>query len=80
MAKTEQFRARVSIDGHQVHLGYQGRVQDVTVASDMSVVPGQQITVSLPGTADQVGKLQSVRWDLTDGVMDLGTSQLSEVA
>ncbi|MDD7929695.1 hypothetical protein [Microbacterium thalli] len=34
---------------------------------------------SLPGTADQLGRLQSVHWQLAEGVMDLGASGITEV-
>jgi hypothetical protein len=57
----------------------QKRTQEVTVPSDFRVTPGQAIAISLPGTADQAGKLQSVRWQLTEGVMDLGASGIADV-
>lgn len=56
-----------------------GRTQEVTVASVMSATPGQEISISLPGTNDQLGQLQSVRWDLTEGLMDLRSAGLTEV-
>lgn len=57
----------------------QKRTQEVTIAADYRVTPGQEISISLPGTADQLGKLQRVRWQLTEGVMDLASSGLTEV-
>ncbi|MGN7968026.1 hypothetical protein [Microbacterium sp. 22296] len=56
-----------------------GRTQAVTVASDMTATPGEEISISLPGTLDQLGQLQAVRWNLTEGVMDLESSGLTEV-
>jgi len=56
-----------------------GRTQEVTVASVMDATPGQEISISLPGTNDQLGQLQSVRWDLTEGLMDLRSAGLTEV-
>lgn len=57
----------------------QKRTQEVTVPSDYRVTPGQEISISLPGTVDQLGRLQSVHWQLAEGVMDLGASGITEV-
>lgn len=56
-----------------------GRTQAVTVNSMMGVTPAQEISISLPGTNDQLGQLQAVAWDLTEGLMDLESSGLTEV-
>ncbi|AZS40043.1 hypothetical protein CVS54_01365 [Microbacterium oxydans] len=55
-----------------------GRVQDVTVATDYSVRPGMEIQIDLPGTYAQLGTLTRVRWELTNGLMSLGSAGLRE--
>lgn len=57
----------------------QGRTQDVTVLSDLSVTPGQEISITLPGTENQLGTLQSAQWDLSEGTMRLESTGLKEV-
>lgn len=51
----------------------QGRVQDVTCLPDWAATPGMGAAISLPGTTDQLGTVQSVEWDLATGLMRLGT-------
>lgn len=55
-----------------------GRVQDVTVATDYTVRPGQEVQIDLPGTAPQLGTLNSVQWELTNGLMSIGSAGLRE--
>lgn len=56
----------------------QGRTQAVTTGSDFTVTPGQEVAISLPGTYDQLGTLQSVTWNLADGTQDIGSIGLVE--
>ncbi|PVE76098.1 hypothetical protein [Microbacterium testaceum] len=57
----------------------QGRTQDVTILSDLSVTPGQEISITLPGTENQLGTLQSAQFDLANGSMRLESTGLTEV-
>lgn len=55
-----------------------GRVQDVTVSTDYTVRPGQEIQVDLPGTSPQLGTVTRVQWELTSGLMSIGSAGLRE--
>lgn len=54
-----------------------GRTQDVTRLTDYSAAPGKAVTISLPGTVDQTGKLSQVIFDLSTGLMQLRTRGLT---
>jgi hypothetical protein len=45
----------------------------VTGATDLSVTPGQEVTVSVPRAPTQTGLVDGVSWDLNSGVMTLQT-------
>ncbi len=55
-----------------------GRVQDVTVATDYTVRPGQEVQIDLPGTFPQLGTVNRVQWELTNGLMSIGSAGLRE--
>lgn len=56
-----------------------GRVQDVTALADWGATPGMEASIALPATLEQVGTLTSVKWTLTDGLMQVGTRGLIDV-
>lgn len=56
-----------------------GRVQDVTSASDWAATPGMTVQITLPGAPETTGRLVSVRFNLDDGFMDIGTSGLVDI-
>lgn len=49
------------------------RQLSVTGANDLSVTPGQEVTVSVPRAPTQTGLVDGVSWDLNSGVMTLQT-------
>lgn len=53
-----------------------GRTQDVTCLTTYDATPGQDVTITLPGTLPQTGKVREVIFDLKTGLMDLGTRGL----
>ncbi|WP_157557412.1 hypothetical protein [Microbacterium sp. 1.5R] len=55
-----------------------GRVQDVTVETDYAVRPGQEVQIDLPGTSPQLGTINRVQWELTNGLMSIGSAGLRE--
>lgn len=55
-----------------------GRTQDVTVATDYSIRPGQEVQIDLPGTYPQLGTVNRIRWELTSGLMSIGSAGLRE--
>lgn len=55
-----------------------GRTQDVTCLTQYSATPGQDVTINLPGTLSQTGKIREVIFDLRTGLMDLGTRGLAD--
>lgn len=63
---------------HLSKISGQGRTQDVTTATDYSVRPGQEIQIDLPGTAAQLGTIVRARFELTNGLMQLGSAGLRE--
>lgn len=66
-------------DAHLRKLSGQGRVQTVTVGIDLTTQPGQEISISLPGTNDQVGRVSRVQWTLGDeALMTVESSGLIE--
>ncbi|RKS93717.1 hypothetical protein DEU37_1137 [Microbacterium sp. AG790] len=56
----------------------QGRTQEVTALSQYTATPGQDVTISLPETLPQTGKVREVVFDLRTGLMDLGTRGLTD--
>lgn len=56
----------------------QGRVQDVTTRTDYTVRPWQEVQIDLPGTFAQLGTLTRVQWELSTGLMSLGSAGLRE--
>jgi hypothetical protein len=58
----------------------QGRVQEVIALANWNATPAMEVSVSLPGTVDQIGRLQTVTWRLGDGLMDVGSTQLADAA
>ncbi|CAI9386091.1 hypothetical protein [Microbacterium sp. T2.11-28] len=58
----------------------QGRQQEVTaLAKYLATKPAMQVSISLPGTVDQLGQLEAVEWGLTDGLMNVKTRALTDV-
>lgn len=57
----------------------QGRLQEVTALVDWTVTPAMQASVSLPGTTDQVGQVEAVEWDITEGLMNVRTRALTDI-
>lgn len=63
---------------HLAKVQGQNRTQDVTVATDYTIRPGQEIQIDLPGTYAQLGTLTRVKWELITGLMSLGSAGLRE--
>lgn len=63
---------------HLVKVQGMGRVQDVTVKTDYTVRPGMEVQIDLPGTYAQLGTLTRVQWELTNGLMNVGSAGLRE--
>lgn len=57
----------------------QGRTQDVTALAVWAAQPGQEASISLPGTVEQIGRVASVEWELPAGLMRVGTTGLVDV-
>lgn len=55
-----------------------GRVQDVTVLAQLSATPAQDVTINLPGTLSQTGKVRTVTFGLRTGLMELRTRGLTD--
>ncbi len=55
-----------------------GRTQDVTAFTKYTATPGQDVTINLPGTLAQTGKVRQVIFDLRTGLMQLGTRGLTD--
>ncbi len=53
-----------------------GRVQDVTALVNFDATPAQDVTINLPGTLTQTGKVRRVVFGLKTGLMELGTRGL----
>lgn len=58
----------------------QGRTQNAVAIADHTAAPGMEARITLPGAADQVGRLQAVVLGLTDGFMELRTRGLTDTA
>lgn len=54
-----------------------GRVQDVTSLAQWSATPYMEASVSLPGTAEQIGRVQAVEFNAGDGTMRVVTRGLT---
>lgn len=63
---------------HLLKLTGQNRTQDVTVRTDYTVRPGQEVQIDLPGTFAQIGSVTRVNWELTNGLMSIGSAGLRE--
>lgn len=57
----------------------QGRRQDVTALMHTGASPWQEVSITLPGTTDQLGRIVSVSWDLAAGLMTLGSTGLRDL-
>lgn len=57
----------------------QGRTQEGVAIADYTATPGMEARYSLPGTLDQVGRLQAVTFGLTDGFMGIRARGLTDV-
>ncbi|WP_433586363.1 carbohydrate binding domain-containing protein [Microbacterium hydrocarbonoxydans] len=55
-----------------------GRVQEVTALVHFGATPTQDVTINLPGTLTQTGKVRRVTFGLSDGLMDVGTRGLTD--
>ena len=55
-----------------------GRAQEVTALVNFAASPTQGVTINLPGTLTQTGKVRRVSFGLSDGLMDLGTRGLTD--
>lgn len=53
-----------------------GRAQEVTALVDFRATPTNDVSIDLPGTVKQTGKVRRVTFGLSDGLMDLGTRGL----
>ena len=56
----------------------QGRTQSASMTGQPDATPGMEARLTLPGTRDQIGRLQRVRWDLVDGWMEVTARELTE--
>lgn len=56
----------------------QGRMQNVTALLDSRAAPGMELRVSLPGANAQIGRVQSVRFEVGGAVMDLTGRELTD--
>jgi hypothetical protein len=57
----------------------QGRTQTGTSFANYNASPGMEARFTLPGTFDQIGRLQKVTFPMLDGFMALGARELTEV-
>lgn len=56
-----------------------GRVQSVQAVNDYTATPGQEARISLPGTLENIGTVQSVVWNLPGDIMAIESSGLVEI-
>ena len=56
-----------------------GRVQSVQAVNDYSATPGQEARITLPGTLENIGTVQSVVWNLPGDIMAVESSGLVEI-
>lgn len=56
-----------------------GRVQSVQAVNDYSATPGQQARISLPGTLENIGTVQSIVWNLPSDIMAVESAGLIEI-
>lgn len=56
----------------------QGRTQESVAFTDYAATPGMEARQTLPGTLDQIGRLQSVEFGLTDGFMVIRSRGLTD--
>lgn len=57
----------------------QGRTQTATCFTDYRATPSMEARYTLPGTEDQIGRLQAVTFDLTTGMMQPSARGLTDV-
>ncbi|MFJ6534412.1 hypothetical protein [Microbacterium sp. NPDC091662] len=55
-----------------------GRTQSVTVVGQYAAAPGMDVTVNLPGTLTQTGKVRAVELDLGSGINRIETRGLTD--
>lgn len=55
-----------------------GRTQNVTALGQYGATPGQDVTINLPGTLTQTGKVRAITFDLHSGLMDIETRGLTD--
>lgn len=58
----------------------QGRTQTATAVTGYTESPGQEIRFDLPGTASQIGRVQSVSWPLLTGFASFTARELTEIS
>jgi len=56
-----------------------GRVQSVQAVNDYTATPGQEARITLPGTLENVGTVQSIVWNLPGDIMAVESSGLVEI-
>lgn len=56
-----------------------GRVQSVQAVNDYNATPGQQARISLPGTLENIGTVQSIVWNLPSDIMAVESAGLVEI-
>lgn len=56
-----------------------GRQQEVTALAKWGAIPAQQANISLPGSPEQIGQIEAVTWDLTNGLMQVKTRALTDL-
>ena len=56
-----------------------GRIQSVQAVNDYNATPGQEARISLPGTLENIGTVQSIVWNLPSDVMAVESSGLIEI-
>jgi hypothetical protein len=56
-----------------------GRIQSVQAVNDYNATPGQEARISLPGTLENIGTVQSIVWNLPSDIMAVESSGLVEI-
>jgi len=57
----------------------QGREQETVSLANWEATPTQVVSISLPGTLDQLGQIESINWGLSNGLMATRTRELADV-
>lgn len=55
----------------------QGRTQDVVALTNYDATPGMEVSITLPGAFDQIGRLKDVVFNVTTGLMRVGSRGLT---